>query len=150
MGCHGADGQSGDPAPEQTCVATAVSFEWITAFANDIPFDRMDALISGGSEWFNISRYEVKAEAGRPATLAELKQMLQTLLADRLKLRFHRVTRVTPGYELVVAEAGTRLEAAKDKDHGAWNVLHQSDALTVYHGRLPDLAHPLPLNWAVQ
>jgi uncharacterized protein (TIGR03435 family) len=143
MGCHGADGQSGDPSPEQTCRATGVSFKWITAFAYDIPFDRIDTMISGGPDWFSYQRYALEAKAGQPATLAQLKQMLKTLLLDRIKLRFHRATKKASGYDLVVAEGGPKLEPARDRGHGDGNFLHRPGALAVYNGTLSDLAASL-------
>ncbi len=42
-----------------------------------------------------------KAEGGGAPTRDEFRQMLQTLLADRFKLKFHREMRETPVYALV-------------------------------------------------
>src|ERR1019366_10503763 len=39
----------------------------------------------------------------------ELRVMLQTLLAERFKLKFHTDTKEMPGYELLVAKSGPKL-----------------------------------------
>ena len=56
-----------------------------------------------------------KAEGDGAPTRAEFREMLQTLLADRFKLKFHRETRETPVYALVVANGGPKFrESAPD------------------------------------
>jgi uncharacterized protein (TIGR03435 family) len=63
------------------------------------------------------TRYDVVAKAegdGAPAK-AEFRQMLQLLLADRFKLKFHREMREMPVYELVVGKNGPKFkESAPD------------------------------------
>jgi uncharacterized protein (TIGR03435 family) len=44
---------------------------------------------------------------------AQLRLMLQNLLAERFKLTVHRETRNLPAYELVIARGGPKLEPAK-------------------------------------
>jgi uncharacterized protein (TIGR03435 family) len=63
------------------------------------------------------SRYDVvaKAEGNGVVTKAEFRQMLQLLLADRFKLKFHREMREMPVYELVVGKNGPKFkESAPD------------------------------------
>ena len=42
--------------------------------------------------------------------------MLQNLLIDRFKIKFHHETRTFPGYEVVVAKGGPKLKAAEEPD----------------------------------
>jgi len=49
------------------------------------------------------------AEGGATPTQDEFRRMLQSLLADRFKLRFHREMREMPVYELVAAKNGPKL-----------------------------------------
>jgi uncharacterized protein (TIGR03435 family) len=63
------------------------------------------------------TRYDVvaKAEGNGAPTMAEFRQMLQSLLADRFKLKFHREMRETPVYALVVGKNGPKFkESAPD------------------------------------
>jgi uncharacterized protein (TIGR03435 family) len=62
----------------------------------------------------NDAMYDIVAKAqgdGVPTT-DELKQMLQSLLADRFKLRVHREMRQMPVYALVIGKNGLKLKAS--------------------------------------
>ena len=76
--------------------------------------------IKGGPEWVAMgdSRYTVDAKAEDPtkATEEQLLQMLQALLIERFNLKFHRETKEMPGYTLVVAKNGPKLQASKGED----------------------------------
>jgi uncharacterized protein (TIGR03435 family) len=67
---------------------------------------------SQGFAWIGHESFQVQAVASDPskATLAELRQMLQTMLADRFGLEFHTQRRQSAGYSLVVAEGGHKLK----------------------------------------
>lgn len=72
-------------------------------------------LIANMPDWVTSDRYDLEAKAADPAaTEPQLMLMLQTLLEDRFKLRWHRETREGPVYVLSVARGGHRLRAAKD------------------------------------
>ena len=62
------------------------------------------------------TQYDIVARApGKIApSIAEARAMLQTLLADRFKLRVHRETKEMPVYALVVGKNGPRLKASSD------------------------------------
>jgi uncharacterized protein (TIGR03435 family) len=51
-------------------------------------------------------RFDVNATAGRTVSLTELRSMLQTLLAERFKLKAHSETRQGPVYRMVTAQRG--------------------------------------------
>jgi uncharacterized protein (TIGR03435 family) len=81
----------------------------------------------GGPDWINSERYVVdaKMDADTADALQKLKledrilarhQMLQALLADRVKLVTHRETRDLPVYFLVIAKNGSKLQQAKPGD----------------------------------
>jgi uncharacterized protein (TIGR03435 family) len=73
--------------------------------------------ISGGPDWLDSEKFEVQArfDANENADNDnELMLMLQTLLADRFKLRFHRETRDLPVYELVLAKKGPKLSPSRE------------------------------------
>ena len=66
--------------------------------------------VIAGSERFNI---EAKADDPAKATEAQLHLMLQTLLAERFQLKFHRENREMPGFGMVVGKNGHKLREAK-------------------------------------
>ncbi len=69
-----------------------------------------------GPSWLNSTRFDIAAKAGGPATVDELRVMLQALLADRFKLALHRESRELSGYVLSVAKGGIKFKpAAKDE-----------------------------------
>ena len=57
----------------------------------------------GAPEWVETDRYDVTALAGHEATTDELREMLRTLLANRLKLVVHYETQERPVYALRLA-----------------------------------------------
>jgi uncharacterized protein (TIGR03435 family) len=64
--------------------------------------------------WMDSDRYDVetKAEGNPPPSTVHL--MLQTLLADRFKLKLHRETKELPVYWLVVGKNGSKLPETGD------------------------------------
>ena len=74
--------------------------------------------VTGGPDWINTERFDLNAKAARPSTIDELRLMLQELLADRFKLRFHRETRELPVYGLSVDKGGPKLRAREAQNAG--------------------------------
>ncbi len=79
-----------------------------------------DVQLSGGPAWVKSGvlayseLYQViaKASGDTPPPLAVFRQMLQTLLADRFRLRVHHVQKELPIYNLLVKRGGPRLKAS--------------------------------------
>jgi uncharacterized protein (TIGR03435 family) len=80
--------------------------------------------VIGGPDWLDSDRYEIDAKMDDSVAAAVQKlsqddrklarqQMLQALLADRLKLTTHKETKELPVYELVVAKNGSKLKEAE-------------------------------------
>jgi uncharacterized protein (TIGR03435 family) len=81
-------------------------------------------------EAYNLKRHEVvfsipppdaervyydivaKAEGETPRTRADFRRMLQALLADRFRLRFHHDSREIPVYALVLGKGGPKLRSS--------------------------------------
>ena len=135
IACRGSDGlrqtttavkPQTDPVivtPQGRCSANGVLLQSIIGFAYGIP----TSSVLGGPDWVrNTGRvsfdpdgfsfreaevFQIEAVAEEPATVTikQLRQMLQTMLAERFGLAFHRETKNMKGYALVVAEHGTKL-----------------------------------------
>lgn len=76
--------------------------------------------IVGGASWMESDKYDVTGQPegdGLPA-VSQLREMIQSLLADRLKLAFHRETRELPAYAILVGNAGPKLTKNENNPNG--------------------------------
>lgn len=62
-----------------------------------------------GPALLDTEDYDLSAKAGSRVTVEQLRQMLQTLLAERFKMALHRETKTLPVYTLVVGPNGPKL-----------------------------------------
>src|SRR5258708_3152009 len=76
----------------------------------------VDWNVSSGPGWIRTDRYDVaaKADVAGNLTEAQVKPMLQALLAERFKLRLHQSSKEMSGYALVVGKGGPKVKAAAD------------------------------------
>jgi uncharacterized protein (TIGR03435 family) len=72
-----------------------------------------DFRISGGPAWMKSDRFDIAAESGGSPSIAQLRLMLQPLLADRFHLQLHRQTKELPVYELSLAKGGSKLKEGR-------------------------------------
>jgi len=114
-GCHGIDSkyeanQVAAAPPLGGCIISNGRLSHFVAMAwrlHDIYLIQSEpGWIARGSERFNI---EARAKDPRRTTEAQLRDMLQTLLIDRFRLKFHRETVEKPGFALVVGKKGSKL-----------------------------------------
>lgn len=68
-----------------------------------------------GPEWIANEKFDIEAKPPVVVSHAVMMQMLQALLADRFRLKLHRMTREMPVYELVVARGGLKMKASEDQ-----------------------------------
>jgi uncharacterized protein (TIGR03435 family) len=123
LGCHGTNSHSPlMTIPLGRCTTRFEPLRLVIALAYDIPPSLLypyDGKILSGPDWINSEIYDIEAKAEGPTTEAQLKLMLQDLLADRFKLKLHRESREMPVYALVTTKAGIKFPAApKDRDCG--------------------------------
>ncbi|HXP84603.1 MAG TPA: TIGR03435 family protein [Bryobacteraceae bacterium] len=117
-GCHGIDShysprESTAAPPLGRCVITDGRLSHLIGVAYGVPMNRIkDApdWVIAGSERFTV---QAKAEDPATATEQQLLGMLQTLLFDRFKLRFHRENKDLPGFALVVGKKRPKLTEAQ-------------------------------------
>src|SRR5579872_156558 len=66
--------------------------------------------VTGGPAWIHSDRWDIAAKAPVSVNLteAQLRPMLQALLADRFHLKVHEGSKEMPGYALVVAKGGLK------------------------------------------
>jgi uncharacterized protein (TIGR03435 family) len=73
-------------------------------------FGIKDFQIAGAPKWLNDERYDIVAKAATPNQLSaeQLRPLLQAMLVDRFKLKFHREMKEFPTYSLVVGKSGPK------------------------------------------
>jgi uncharacterized protein (TIGR03435 family) len=69
-------------------------------------------MITGAPKWTETDRYDLVAKAPDGTPPSMLRQMLQPLLADRMKLAMHREDKVMPAYVLTVGKRPLKIEQA--------------------------------------
>jgi uncharacterized protein (TIGR03435 family) len=119
--CHGIDSKfaANDLAatvPLGRCVISSGRLSHMIGVAYNVTMD----VLKGGPQWVMTGddRYDLEAKVEDPstATEAELLGMLQRLLTDRFKLKFHRETNEIDGFALVIAKNGPKIREAKDDE----------------------------------
>lgn len=108
-------------------------------------YDVRDFQIIGGPGWLRSDRFEVSAKAETAVSPAQMRLMVQRLLADRFGLRVHRETREMETYGLVTARRDGRLgEKMKASERDCGPII---DAGNVQPPRAGD--GPPPCAWFV-
>jgi uncharacterized protein (TIGR03435 family) len=97
-----------------------------------------DFQVSGGPKWLESERYNIDAKAAGPADDDQLMLMLQTLLAERFQLAFHRETRPAQGYAMVLAKGGLKLKP--NETEGDYSAHTTRNSVTAVHMSMADLA----------
>jgi uncharacterized protein (TIGR03435 family) len=69
-----------------------------------------------GPEWLAAERYTISAKMPDGTNRDQVPEMLQSLLADRFKLVFHRTTQEQSVYALVVMKTGLKLQESAPDD----------------------------------
>jgi uncharacterized protein (TIGR03435 family) len=77
-------------------------------------YNVLDVQVSG-PDWLSTTRFDIVAKAGTPAREAELRSMMQKLLADRFKLEFHRETKELQALILTVGKNGHKLKEVEQE-----------------------------------
>jgi uncharacterized protein (TIGR03435 family) len=72
-------------------------------------YDLRDFQLIGGPGWIHSDAFQVIAKTRAKASNAEVRRMLQNLLAERFNLKVHAETKKASAYELVLARSDGRL-----------------------------------------
>lgn len=79
---------------------------------------RLNPYQVSGQDKLSTDRFDIAAKAGSPATESELRVMLQSLLAERFKLTFHRQMKELSGYALVQGKDRNKLHPVEGDTGG--------------------------------
>src|SRR5262249_43507441 len=96
----------------RTVTGIALTLRDLITYAYAIRYEQL----SGGPAWLGEDHYDVlaKSEGEGALKLAETRQMMQSLLAERFHLHLHRETQDVPTYNLVIAKNGPKLTPATE------------------------------------
>jgi len=67
----------------------------------------------GGPDWIRDQRFDIVGKSAAKATDAELWSMVQPLLEERFKLKYHREPREVSGLALVVGKNGPKIKQSQ-------------------------------------
>jgi len=93
------------PLPGGRFTTTNIPIRAVIRFAYEV----QDFQLEGGPTWLAGDRYDIVAKADGDPPAAEMRLMVQSLLADRFGLRVHRETREQPAYALVLSRNDRKL-----------------------------------------
>jgi uncharacterized protein (TIGR03435 family) len=82
----------------------------------------------GGPNWLDWDRFDVLAKAPLVTTRENLKLMLQSLLADRFKLVFHKDTKAMPAFALIQGKGKPKMKEASGSGEPGCEGLPQNPA----------------------
>jgi uncharacterized protein (TIGR03435 family) len=96
-----------------------------------------------GPDWIDSDHYDIAAKAAGPAAEPDLRLMLQTLLADRFQLTFHRQTIEKRAYVLTVGKSGPKFHDSTEDGESAIQPDQKTMSVTVQRVSLAQLIDPL-------
>ena len=107
-----ADGSDADRSPG--LLRAQMTLKRYIAYAYDVK----DFQVTGGPNWIDADHYEINArlervDPQRPDGV-QVREALQTLLAERFGLKFHRESKEVGGFALLPAKAGFKLTPVAD------------------------------------
>jgi len=76
--------------------------------------------------WINEASFDIFAKSPAPVKEAQLRQMLQNLLAERFKMTVHRETREMPTMILTIAKTGHKLQPVESEGSPSFQTGHMS------------------------
>lgn len=110
-------------APGGRFRASATTLKFLLEWAYDI----QPSQHSSGPSWIDTDRYDVVAKAEGNATDHEQKLMVQTLLAERFQLRFHRENKNLPVFIVSVGKSAPKLFPPKEGEIHSIRIMPQQD-----------------------
>jgi uncharacterized protein (TIGR03435 family) len=106
-------------------------------------YDVMPFQVSGGPDWVGSVGFDIEAKPADPnASKEQIRQMVQKLLAERFRLKFHMEAKEMPIYALAVGRRGSKLvEDHSENTHA--NMMNGRGEMTGVKATMPMLASSL-------
>ena len=137
----------GDPNdPSSSSRSNPASFEMRNTTLNTLvrgAFDLNEFQLLGGPKWAGSARFSMVAKIPPHSRREDIPLMMQSMLADRFKLVFHREMRTLREYALVVDKGGSKLTSASEEEKAHGGSSQGPRRLTAQAATLADLARML-------
>jgi uncharacterized protein (TIGR03435 family) len=85
-----------------------IGSNWVLRNYLSVAYQVKPNQIAGGPGWVDSEFYDLNAEAEKPSSIEELHIMLQNLLTERFKLRFHFETKEMSAWALTLDKGGPK------------------------------------------
>jgi uncharacterized protein (TIGR03435 family) len=112
------------------------SLTFVIAWAYDVDDYRQLVV----PDWVRLTTVNIFAKAGSPVPDGQVRLMLQTLLADRFKLKVHVENRQVATYALVVGKDGPKLKPSASEGPMDWHRDYVKLRETVTGATMPEVA----------
>ncbi len=96
----------------ESALQRSITMTHLIAVAYDIAENR----IVNGPKWIDVDRFDITASAPLAASIPELQQMLQSLLAERFELKIRRTEIPAAVYVLTEVKRGLMKRSTSDRD----------------------------------
>jgi len=119
-------------APGGRFRASATSLKFLLEWAYGI----QPSQHSAGPSWMDTDRYDVVAKAEGNPSDDQMKLMVQTLLADRFKLKLHRESKEVSAYVLTIGKTAPKLFPPKEEETHSIKIapqMNQDQKIVAYH-----------------
>lgn len=98
---------------QQTTAATLTARHTMLVEIIRRAFGVLEQELVGGPAWIREQRFDIVGKSAGPATDAELWAMVQPLLEERFKFKYHREPREVSGLALVIGKDGPKLKRSE-------------------------------------
>jgi uncharacterized protein (TIGR03435 family) len=96
-----------------------------------------------GPDWLRTLKFDIAAKTSAPATEAEMRRMMQTLMAERFKVVLHRETRTLDVYEMRIAKHGLKLTKVDSEESGEMDTRNGQGFYAFHHVTMTEFAQQI-------
>jgi uncharacterized protein (TIGR03435 family) len=117
------------------------SLKYLIKFAYDTP----ERQIAGGPGWMDTDKWDIEAKPDTPGmpSIAQMRVIVQKLLADRFALKVHEGKREMAAYALTVGKNGPKMTKAADALASANFSMNPRGVLSARSATIGEFAHLL-------
>ena len=128
----------------ENLVVRNFALKYLIRFAYDMP----ERQIVGGPGWMDTDKWDIEAKPDTPGTpsIAQMRLMMQKVLADRFALKVHEEKRNMAAFALIVGKNGPKVTKSADAVESANFTLYPWGMLGTRSATMGEFAHLLQSN----